>query len=251
MKITIPYKTYKGIADSTSLTSDRCIQLLDVYSLLNNRPAEIISYKKLQEIVSDESLFGNSTIGSSAIRTIFPILKKLGFVVDYTSDFNTRDLFTADGKVFMETFSALQLCPDSEKSIINILEDTLCQIQRLGLINLFNSGEFETHGLWLALSLLREMGEIYWKEFLYALYLTAEQQLSISETCVKIIANRNTGKEYEYQNESGSPIADTAYSYTHAYLLEAGIITDLERGHSILVSGQEDFVKQFNSQYYG
>lgn len=251
MKITIPYKSYKGIADSTSFTDERCGQLLDVYKLLNSRPEELLSYKNLQELVSDQSLFGGKTIGSSAIRTIFPILKKMGFVVDYTNHFNSHSLFTQDGKIFMEVYSALQTCPSSEVAIAELLKKTLCQVQRLGLINMYNSREFENHGIWLSFALLREMGEIYWKEFLYAFYLSFEKHFSISDISDIIASNRKKGIEYEYVNDEGGKIADTSYSYTHAYLLEAGIVVDQERGHSILAQGQEDFIGKFNTQYYG
>ena len=97
MEIKLRYELYN--ADGSSFTPTRCEQICDVFDMTTKYGDSIISYRQLQELAFENNVFG--AIGfdhtASAIRTIFPILKKLGLIVDYEmikdkSPFELRDL---------------------------------------------------------------------------------------------------------------------------------------------------------------
>lgn len=247
MKVIIPNNTYKGVADGSSLTYDRRKQILSVYDFVNTLGEEPLTYKTLQQRVAAED-FG---ISDSAIRTFFPLLGKLGFV-DYKDTFRACELFTRTGKVFMETFKSLlyaeELQPQN-KQLIDEINHCLATIQRYGLLYMNSQEEFKQHGIWLALSILEQEQEIYWPEFLYILHLTDDQHMSIKDAINEVKANRLKNVEYEYFNSDGKPIAGTSYSYTHAFLEEAGILRDTEVNHSLLVEGMFDFLELIDNYY--
>ena len=75
MKVTVPnYST-----DGSSLSEERCQQICLVYDLCNRLGDRLTSYKDIQNIAVEEQIFGSAK-ADSVIRTIFPLLKKLGFV---------------------------------------------------------------------------------------------------------------------------------------------------------------------------
>ena len=61
--------------------------------------------------------------------------------------------------------------------------------------------------------------------------------------------NEVSDVEYEYYNSDNKPIAGTSYSYTHAFLEEAGILRDIEVNHSLLNEGMFDFIELIDNYY--
>lgn len=247
MKVIIPNNTYKGVADGSSLTYDRRKQILSVYDFVNTLGDELLTYKTLQQRVAAED-FG---ISESAIRTFFPLLGKLGFV-DYKDTFPACKLFTKTGKVFMETFKSLLYAEDlhpQNKQLIDELNNCLSTIQRYGLLYMDSQDEFNQHGIWLALAILKQEQEIYWPEFLYFLHLCGDMRMSIEDAAREVKANRLKNVEYEYYNSDNKTIAGTSYSYTHAFLEEAGILHDTEVNHSLLNEGMFDFIELIDNYY--
>lgn len=247
MKVTIPYEVYKGTADGSSLTEDRRRQILTVYQYVMSRGDEIMTYRALQEAMDAQ----NVGISKSAIRTFFPILNKLGFV-SYKDTFAANELFTKVGKVYMETYLSLKeaekLCPQNE--LLNKeIESCLATIQRYGILLMNDKEEFHDHGIWLAIGLLKYESEIFWNEFLYFMYLLRVKNHSLKEAIEIVRGNRFKGIEYNYYNKDGQSIAGTSYSYTHALLLEAGIISDMEVSHSVLNEGMSNFLETIINHY--
>ena len=91
MKITLHVDSYKGV-DGSSLSSIRCSQMILVYEMLNSMGARVITYVDIQEEAKRQSLFGK-TKAKSAIRTFFPLLKKIKFV-NYDGNFAANECFT-------------------------------------------------------------------------------------------------------------------------------------------------------------
>lgn len=244
MRISLKNTTYKGLSDSTSLTDDRCKQILAVYEHTQSLGKKMMNYKDLQQEVASSNLFGGQTIGESAVRTIFPLLSKIGFV-DYSGHFYACDLFTKMGVVFIETYSALYHNEDySNVKLQDELEYCLSLIQQYGLLIMNEQESYKEHGFWLACSILKEEKEIYWSEFLYLLYLTKEQNLSLKEALSIAKENRNKGVSYEYHNSDNKAIANTSFSYIHSYLTEAGLIRDKDQKCSILISSKMPFIEE-------
>lgn len=150
----------------------------------------------------------------------------------------------------METYEALYInkeysCDDLQKE----LELCLSLIQRYGLLIMNEQPEFQNHGFWLVLSILKAENEIYWSEFLYILYLIKETGLDLDAALVEAKNNRATSTTYDYVNESGNAIANTSYSYLHAYLLEAKIIEDKDSKCSQLRPSMLSFINELNLNY--
>lgn len=104
MNITLSVDTYKGV-DGSSLSPTRCNQIVQVYEMLELFGDKPMTYIKVQEEAEKRKLFGE-TNAKSAIRTFFPLLKKLGFVI-YDDTFNANDCFTELGKQFVLACRAL------------------------------------------------------------------------------------------------------------------------------------------------
>ena len=73
--------------------------------------------------------------------------------------------------------------------------------------------------------------------------------MSIKDAAKEVKANRLKNVEYEYYNSDNKPIAGTSYSYTHAFLEEAGILRDIEVNHSLLNEGMFDFIELIDNYY--
>lgn len=247
MRVVIPFDTYKGVADGSSLTVDRRKQILSVYEFVNSLGDEPLTYKTLQQKVATED-FG---ISESAIRTFFPLLGKLGFV-NYKDTFPASELFTKTGKTFMETFKSY-LYAEELQPRIRLLDEEINRclklLLRYGLLQMNEQKDFEQHGIWLAIAILKQDKELFWHEFLYVLYLVEEKKLSVKEALEAAKSNRRNSVDYEFYNEEGKPIAGTSYSYTHAFLQEAGIVQDIELNHSILEEGMEEYLELIDNYY--
>lgn len=248
MRVIIPTEIYKGIADGSSLSNDRRKQILSVYEYVNSIGDEILTYNSLQEKI--ESL--NIGISKSAIRTFFPLLGKLGFV-NYKNPFPADQLFTNIGKVYMETYKSILSAKSLQPQNIQLdreLSNCLSKIQTYGILQMNEHEEYKTHGIWLALAILKAEKEIYWQEFLYFLYLLKVENLNIEDAIKKVKSNRQQDEIYEYINSKNENIAGTTYSYTHTLLLEADLIKDIETNHSIIQEDKEVFFTVINNNFY-
>lgn len=94
MNITLSVETYKGV-DGSSLSSTRCDQIVQVYEMLELFGSKSLTYIDIQEEAQKRKLFGE-TNAKSAIRTFFPLLKKIGFV-NYDNEFDANRCFTELG----------------------------------------------------------------------------------------------------------------------------------------------------------
>ncbi len=248
MKVLIPEDIYKGIADGTSLTDYRRGQILSVYEKVSTLVGVSLTYKSLQKIA--ESL--NIGLSESDARTVFKLLAKLGFI-QYSNNFLANQLFTNSGRTFVETFKSFQKAKSLNPQNVNLIAELtkcLANIQMYGILLMNEKEDYNQHGIWLACAILKAEKEIFWSEFLYYLFLIKVQNKTIIEAANTVRENRAKNIPYEYKNTSDSAIGNSTYSYTHALLTEANVITDIAVGHSVIQENKEDFFNSINCNYY-
>lgn len=225
MQITIKKEIYKGGGDGSSLSYTRCYQIVQVYDMLEQLGDTYISYVGIQQRAKDRNLFGE-TSADSAIRTIFPLLKKIGFV-KYDEEFMASECFTKLGKAFALTCRAYNnalATATLNKDIVTKLLELKKNIQKQGLLVMYQNPECSNHNIWVALKLLKELDTIHWNYFIYALYLMDEGK-NINETIEKIKLKSKEIKEAIFKNEKNNELANTIYSYVRAFLEECGLIS--------------------------
>lgn len=235
MNITLSVDTYKGV-DGSSLSPTRCNQIVQVYEMLELFGDKPMTYIKVQEEAEKRKLFGE-TNAKSAIRTFFPLLKKLGFVI-YDDTFNANDCFTELGKQFVLACRALNNVSDStphKEDIIQRLENIKQSAQKQGLVTMYLNTEYEKHNMWVALKLLKEFPVMSWNVFLYALHCL-EKGLSLEESIEEIRTEREKIDSMIFVNEDGEKLPNTCYSYIRSFLEEAGIIKKVSSKESELVN---------------
>lgn len=219
MKLTI--KSYS--TDGSSLSPDRYSQIKSVYEMCESLGSRLVSYRDIQDEAVANRIFGSAK-ADSVIRTIFPLLKKIGFV-DYpeNQEFSANSFFTNLGKSFIKTLIALEKAEELEnKEAVTKIDKARQYHLLLGIDNLSKS-EYRNHNILLALEILKREKIIYWNELLFFLY-KLQSGVSLSDAIMEAKSNRLKNETYEYVSLKGTPIANTAYSYVRSFLIEAGII---------------------------
>lgn len=238
MIIKLNRDTYSG-ADGSSLSDDRCQQIVDLYDFWLNHPG--VTYRELQNAAVEESLYAGKA--ASIIRTFCKLLKKLAFV--YYED-SLPFAFTDMGAIFVKTHKALI---EAQKTDNIILAAKLSELKQTlimgGIEEMSKNADYEEHPIWIAIGLLNNFDTIDWKEHYYALYLFYQKNFTWDEVVTKIKENRARNIVYEVQNAEGEPLANTGYSYIRSLLLEAGLITN-NKSRSTLVSTKKTFIEKIN-----
>lgn len=240
MKIPLAVDTYKGV-DGSSLSPTRCSQIVRIYEMLEEFGNGLMTYVGIQELAESQKLFG-STAAKSAIRTFFPLLKKLEFV-NYDGEFSANKCFTELGTQFVLVCRALENVTDDTKNkneVLAKLTHIKQSIQKQGLINMYNNSEYESHNMWLALKLLQRYRVIHWNEFLFLLYCK-EAGKPIDDAINQISKLKEQIEEYEFVNEKEEPLPNTCYSYLRSFLIEAGLIENLNSSISTVTEDADEF----------
>lgn len=235
MNITLSVDIYKGV-DGSSLSPIRCNQIVQVYEMLELFGDRILTYQELQEEAEKCKLFGK-TNAKSAIRTFFPLLKKLGFVI-YDDTFKANCCFTEVGTQFVLACRALNNVSDStphKQDIIKRLENIKQCAQKQGLVTMYLNKEYANHNMWVALKLLKVFPVMSWNIFLYALHCL-ENGLSLDEAIENIKKEREKIDSMNFVNEEGGKLPNTCYSYIRSFLEEAGIIKKVSSKESELLN---------------
>lgn len=232
----IKLKASLSNADSSSFTKKRCNQISNVYDLTCKYTGRVVTYRKIQELATENKILGNSEFSktASAIRTIFPIVKKLGMIIDYDKfpEFKSENFFTNKGKAFVLTHKSMMLAQGIEnEQLVRECQEIKAALLRDGICTMLSDANNKDHNIWIALRTLNSHGEIVWKEFLYIVFLCDEGK-TYDEITEIITNNREKGTEYKYISEDYSTVNQTAYSYLKALLTEAGIIIDYNRSTS-------------------
>lgn len=248
MKITLYRSDYSGV-DGSSLSDIRCKQIVDIYNLLETLGSKKMSYVDIQEEAEEKNIFGD-TKAKSAVRTFFPLLKKLHFV-DYgekNSLFAANKCFTELGKQFVLVCVSLErISPDTpnaqeiKKRLINMKED----LQKEGLLNMLNDPEYKDHNIKIALELLKVFRIIDWNEFLYALHSIGEGH-TIEDAINDIRLDRRKIDQIEFVNEKGNALPNTCYSYLRSLLVEAGLVVNINASQSKLTDDGIIFVNHLH-----
>lgn len=245
MKIPLSVESYKGV-DGSSLSPTRCSQIVKVYEMLEKFGSENISYVEIQELAESTHLFG-STAAKSAIRTFFPLLKKLDFV-NYDGDFPANMCFTEIGTQFVLVCRAIEHVPDDakqRKTVMVLLTNIKHCIQKQGLINMRNNPAYKSHNMWIALALLQRFRVIHWNEFLYMLHCK-EKGMSIEESLNEVAKLKDEIEDFEFVNENEITLPNTCYSYLRSFLIEAGLLENLDSSISTLTDEADDFFHALN-----
>lgn len=149
----------------------------------------------------------------------------MGFV-KYDGSFMARKCFTNLGRSFALACRALNIAiaeTKEEDEIIRLLRRIKSNIQRQGLVTMYENPEWESHNMWIAIKLLKEFKTIHWNYFVYTLY-SLDKNLSLEETIKKIKDNKDDIKEATLRNEKNNELANTVFSYIRAFLEECEII---------------------------
>lgn len=227
MKITVNrYST-----DGASLSDERCVQIASVYELCESMGSRMTSYKDIQNNAVENRIFGEAK-ADSVIRTIFPLLKKIGFVTypDY-GNFKASSFFTDLGKTFVKVTESLTYAKIiGNKEAAAKIQSSLEMLLQIGIDNLSRS-EYKDHNILLALDILRQEDEIYWNELLFILTLVQNGN-SVKSAIAKAKELRYKDEPLEYVNSKGLPIANTAYSYVRSFLIESGVISNVKGMYS-------------------
>lgn len=245
MKIKLSLDCYKGV-DGSSLSTMRCTQIIKVYEMLEKMGTSLISYIGIQEEADRLRLFG-STKAKSAIRTFFPLLKKINFV-NYDDSFAANTCFTELGKQFVLACRALNNVTDEtphKEEIISRLQNIKRNAQCQGLINMYHNPENKSHNIWIALRLLKELKVIHWNEFLYTLHLLKKEK-SFEEVISEIKTNKSKIANIEFLSEDDKELPNTCYSYIRSYLEEAGLISKVSPLESKLAENAYLFFSQID-----
>lgn len=245
MKIPLSVDSYKGV-DGSSLSPTRCSQIVKVYEMLEEFGNETITYVGIQELAESVHLFG-STAAKSAIRTFFPLLKKLDFV-DYEGEFPANKCFTEIGTQFVLVCRAIENVPSDAKQrekVMARLTHIKHSIQKQGLINMHNNPAYESHNMWIALALLHRFHVIHWNEFLYMLHCK-EKGLSIEDSLNEVNKVKDEIEDIVFVNEKEIALPNTCYSYIRSFLIEAGLLENLNSSISTLTDEADDFFHALN-----
>lgn len=245
MKISLSVDSYKGV-DGSSLSPIRCSQIVSIYEMLESMGDQVITYVGLQELAENKHLFGKAN-AKSAVRTFFPLLKKLGFV-NYEGSFAANRCFTETGTKFVLASRALSFVDDNtpnKDEIISTLETIKSDSIKLGLINMNANPDYDEHNIWIVLRLFKEFGMIDWNEFLYALHCK-ENGRNIDDAINDIHENKALIDEYEYTNDKDEPLPNTCYSYIRSLLIEAGLITNTSPRNSKATKEAQLFFSQIS-----
>lgn len=245
MQITLSVESYKGV-DGSSLSSTRCRQIVQVYEMLEQLGDENITYYGIQEQADKNKLFG-STNAKSAIRTFFPLLKKLDFV-DYEGTFPASRCFTKLGQQFVFACRAQQNVTDSTPNkdlIIEKLNNIKKNAEKEGLVRMWHNPEWKNHNIWIALKLFKELKEIHWNEYLYTLSVM-ENGKSVDYAIEQIKKDKSKIDSLEFVNEAGDILPNTCYAYLRSLLEEAGLIGKVSSKESKVLESADKLFTQIN-----
>ena len=245
MEISLSVDSYKGV-DGSSLSTTRCSQMIQVFEMLEEMGDTLTSYIDIQEIAFRKKLFGN-TQAKSAIRTFFPLLKKIHFV-NYEGHFPANRCFTELGTQFVLACRALSNVTDdtpNKEEIILRLNRIKQSAQKQGLINMCNDPEWKSHNMLVALKLLKELKVLHWNEFLYTLHCL-ESGETIEDSIDRIRKNKAYIDSIIFLNEDREVLPNTCYSYLRSFLEEAGLISKVSSMESKLLESSDMFFSQIN-----
>jgi hypothetical protein len=243
MNIVLSVNSYKGV-DGSSLSPTRCSQMVQVYEMLEEMGTKLTSYLEIQEEAARRKLFGK-TQAKNAIRTFFPLLKKLDFV-EYDGNFAANKCFTELGTQFVLACRALENVTDEtphKDEIVSRLKSIKRNAQKKGLINMYNDPEWKSHNMWIALRLFKEFRILHWNEFLYTLHYY-EIGKTIEEAITRIKEEKKKIDSIVFLNEVGDILPNTCYSYLRSFLEESGLIAKISPLESKLLDDSDLFFSQ-------
>lgn len=230
----------------SGLTKDRCEDYVQLYDIAQSAFDGDYSYRELQE--KSPELGGP---GASAIRTLIPLFKLMGFV-DYSKSSTFR--YNDDGKVFYYIQKSIievehSDIPQKEK-LFELINEAQTKLFWKGFLNLLQSDDENGDKFRIAYYLFDTLGEIDWNEYLYSLVLVlGTEKRTITEAINGIKENRRDMISYDIKAKGRdgnyAPVATTATSYLKSILETAGLIENSNKQNSSRVTGRFSEFKNF------
>ena len=222
------YKSFSGV-QFTDVYLEKTICIFDFCS----GNTSTITSKKIQS-----DLFSKFGYQESDIRTLFSLLKKLGFITTKSS-FIAKNLFTLEGELFVHIIKIKLNMSSTSTSFKNAINNAFSLIVQKGFMfaykNKNNSALDIPKCFWLLIDLLKVLGEISGKEYLYAISCEKNGD-DINTIKTNIQNNRANNIDYECKNKTtNKSIWNTAYSYNFGLLKQANIIEE-KKGHVKLIN---------------
>ena len=245
MNLRLSIDCYKGV-DGSSLSQTRCIKLFK-YTRCLKRWVMLEFHFSIFKRKPKGSNCSVNTKAKSAIRTFFPLLKKIRFV-DYEGEFSANSCFTELGTQFVLACRAISSITDDTPNkdlVLKKLNVIKQRTQIKGLINMYNDPEYKNHNIWIALKLLKTFHLIHWNEFLYSLYCIDNGD-TLEYAIDKIRLNKKEIDKYVFLNEDNKDLPNTCYSYIRSYLEESGLICKVSSQESKLTEEASLFFSTIN-----
>ena len=105
---------------------------------------------------------------------------------------------------------------------------------------MYNNSAYASHNMWLALRLFQRFRVIHWNEFLFLLHCK-EVGKSTEVALDEIAKLKDQIEDYEFVNEKEEPLPNTCYSYLRSFLIEAGLIENLNSSISTVTDEADEF----------
>lgn len=230
----------------SGLTKDRCEDYVQLYEIAQSAFDGEYSYRELQEKSPE---FDGP--GASAVRTLIPLFKLMGFV-DYSKSSTFR--FNDDGKVFYYIQKAILEIEHSDipqkERLFELINEAQTKLFWKGFLNLLQSDDENGDKFRIAFYLFDAFGEIDWNEYLYALVLVLGTEKRTITDAINVIKGNRKNKIYYDIKAKGrdgnySPVATTATSYLKSILETAGLIENSDKQNSSRVTGRFSEFKSF------
>ena len=105
---------------------------------------------------------------------------------------------------------------------------------------MYNNPAYKSHNMWLALRLFKRFGIIHWNEYLFLLHCK-EVGKTIDESLDEMASLKDRIEDFVFVNDKEEPLQNTCYSYLRSFLLEAGLIENINSSISGVTGEAEEF----------
>ena len=219
-----------GVSNAgVSLTEQTNNNLLKIYEWANNNKDLLLTYRQIQEKVSQEC-----NISKSNTRMYTPFLYKNGFVGDYTNGaIYINNYFTDLGKAYLETLASIKSAERIDNSVV--LKQLYYSLQDICLLGLMNRQKINEGEMYLDfLKFCYKYDRINADEFYRMLYereIGTEEYIDSIEDDIKAYRNGNMSFVIKHERRSEGqviigPMEQNIFTYTKTFIMQCGIITD-------------------------
>ena len=210
------YKSFSGVQFTDNYLNKTAL----IYDYVSAKSTDHTNSKDIQSYMLSEY-----RAQESDIRTLISLLKKFGFINDFNEETTGGSLFTKEGELFVH-IAKIKLNMDNLPSAFQRkINNAFSLILQNGFVYAQKNKENLDipDNFWLLINLLKKIGTLSGKEYLYAIWCSNNK--SLNEIASLILNNRKTEVDYVFIKEPGNtPIANTSYTYNFGLLVQAGVV---------------------------